>query len=433
MKTEVTDKYDGRAVYRVETDPTTSKATQRINDKHVENSVLLQRDAQGRPTVVAGDLKSLKGNVKVELVGHTGKALDGTQTLGGLKAHELAQEVVKLPEIAGVPIKVKKVTVVGCGSGNCADGPSLADQVGESLKTQGIEAPTKGYEGSIALDASGHKRSLSQDSPDALGKKKGSYDLVTPKNSHDTEPVMLKSMNQVDENGKYKIGINVLEQQRMAKEFEHEAPIKSLPKETGQFERMQADYSGKGVTHEEINSVKYYTQEGYTYINEALKSQRDGGVTPHDFMAEHLNNTESFINKVANESAGPLYRILKAGEPVADLFSRVKPGATIMSKGFVSTSTSPGFIKNFRGAPSSTNELIYYRLDGVQSGAHLGGIRQDQGEVLVQRNTPFVVNSVIPVYNGHALFISASEGKHSPGTDVWDMKSWEKLPPRGKD
>ncbi|MDI2144896.1 hemagglutinin repeat-containing protein [Pseudomonas sp. ITA] len=162
LETTPVDKYDSRVIVKLESDPATDQAAQRIHDKHPENSVLLKRDAQGQHTVVAGDPQSIGGKTKVELVGHGDKAPDGSPTLGGLKANEVAQEVVKVRDGArgndGAPIDVKKVTAVGCNTGVCADGPSLSDQVGKSLKAQGIDAPTRGYDSRIDLTANGHKK-----------------------------------------------------------------------------------------------------------------------------------------------------------------------------------------------------------------------------------------------------------------------------------
>nr|WP_246883870.1 C80 family cysteine peptidase [Pseudomonas koreensis] len=164
-------KYDSRVIVKLESDPTTDQAAQRIYDKHPANSVLLERDAQGQHTVVAGDPQSVGGKTKVELVGHGDKAADGSPTLGGLKANEVAQEVVKLREGASAPIEVKKVTAVGCDTGNCAKGPSLANHVGDKLHARAIEAPVKGYEGPTAVDEHGNKQPTSESNPDALGKK----------------------------------------------------------------------------------------------------------------------------------------------------------------------------------------------------------------------------------------------------------------------
>ncbi|TMU73977.1 hypothetical protein FGA82_22185 [Pseudomonas fluorescens] len=163
-QTKPADKYDSRVIVKLESDSVTDQAAQHIYDKHPDNSVLLQRDAQGQHTMVAGDLQSIGGQTKVKLVGHGDGTPGGSRTLGGLDAEGLAHEVGKLRNDAGATDtpSIKKVNLVGCGTGVCDSGPSLANAVGEALHQQAIDAPTKGYDGRIDLTADGHIHSVDE-------------------------------------------------------------------------------------------------------------------------------------------------------------------------------------------------------------------------------------------------------------------------------
>ncbi|MFJ3368088.1 C80 family cysteine peptidase [Pseudomonas sp. NPDC086251] len=158
-------KYDTRVIVKLESDPVTDRAAQRIHDKHPSNSVIIERNDQGQHIVVAGDPQRLGGTTKVELVGHGDTAPSGAKSLGGLDAHKLANEVMKVSgkggQNAGLAVDVRKVTAVGCDTGVCtADGPSLVARLDESIKALGIKTagPVKGYKGLVDVTEDGHKK-----------------------------------------------------------------------------------------------------------------------------------------------------------------------------------------------------------------------------------------------------------------------------------
>ncbi|MFJ3372915.1 C80 family cysteine peptidase, partial [Pseudomonas sp. NPDC086251] len=436
------DKYDTRVIVKLESDPVTDQAVQRMQAKHPDNTVVIERDARGNNTVVAGDPNSISGRAKVELLGHHDTAPDGSPTLGGLNSKELTQEVVKLRAENGSALNVSKVTAVGCNTGTCANPSSVTGQLDKSLKAQGIETTVKGYEGSISVNVQGSKHPVSDSDSTALGKKSYKFDggssskEINSGEVHGINSGTVKTLGAYkttgtyvfDNSGKYKIGTSVQAQKQLALAFDRDATVPSASLEAKQSQQLKASYLNKGVTAREQDSVDHYTQQGSVYMNEASEALRNEGVKPGGLIAEHINNTESFINKMAQPSATPIFRVMRAEEPIDSIFNKIEPGRVMMGNGFLSTSLSPSLVKGFKGTPSSTNPLIYYRLDGVRSGANVMGVRSDQWEVLVQKNTPFVINSVTKTNNGNALFISASEGVNIPDSTVLDMGLWKELP-----
>lgn len=152
----------------LESDPVTDLAAQRLQDKHPINSVIVERNNQGQQIIVAGDPQSVAGKTKIELVGHRNTALTGIKALGGLDAQELANEVIKVSDQwnqdRGLALDIGKVSAVGCDTGSCINGQSLAAGLDASLKAQGIhtEVPVKGYQGLIDVTAGRHKRSTAE-------------------------------------------------------------------------------------------------------------------------------------------------------------------------------------------------------------------------------------------------------------------------------
>ncbi|AMS17599.1 hypothetical protein A3218_26095 [Pseudomonas chlororaphis] len=426
LETKPADKYDSRVIVKLESDPATDRAAQRIHDKHPENSVLRQRDAQGQHSVVAGDPQSIGGKTKVELVGHGDGTPDGSRTLGRLDADGLAQEVGKLREGAGAPVEVKKVTVVGCDTGNCADGPSLASHVGDALHVQGIDAPIKGYDGKIDLTADGHKRPvdagglmMSADDGASDGNATPNLELrlgkpLTPKNL--TKRYGMLSLEEPSEGNAITHEANQPVTDAVSKIELRSHKYLTLEEATKRYavlheQQLKTDHKrrrGEGSSIKDNNPIEssknlveiipeeFKALNKWTYnaeINEAIRSGKP-------LSSEHIkqrDNLVSLLHRLPSSDSLVLWRgVSNIDTP--------KKGAIISDKGFVSTSTDPITAEVYAGLADPDGGIPYnpiiYKIKESVSGKDISELSASKyfslKEVLFEPEIPFKVTKIKP-------------------------------------
>ncbi|WP_368566193.1 ADP-ribosyltransferase [Pseudoxanthomonas sp. UTMC 1351] len=225
----------------------------------------------------------------------------------------------------------------------------------------------------------------------------------------------------------YKCHGKVKEHFAAAMAFERTAPEAQVL--VGVDKKLQQLYQKQGVTAQERSAVDSYVLGAAHEVNNALEAHRNEGQPLERSIARNVAKLETFIDKVAMPQKMPVFRVARSELPLAEVYSRISPGDVATGRGFLSTTSSLGLVKDLMGAPTADNPQIYYQIDGLKSGADLAGIYADQHEILVQRGTRFVVDSVSFISGGNALFIRLHEKKEASdlAAPVRDMVSWDKL------
>ncbi|WP_080424010.1 C80 family cysteine peptidase [Burkholderia ubonensis] len=161
------DGYTKRVIVQQGEDPTVAEATQRLVNKHPDNTVVVKAGADGQ-LVGLEQLPAAPGKVKVQVVGH-GDAEGGT--LGDANARKLAQQIEQVKGRLGEDAQVKKVTLVGCRTACASEAgqPSLTAQVQTELAQQGSDVgEVKGTQTLIKVDKNGRKAIADDNDRNAL-------------------------------------------------------------------------------------------------------------------------------------------------------------------------------------------------------------------------------------------------------------------------
>ncbi|MBF4381913.1 membrane-targeted effector domain-containing toxin, partial [Vibrio anguillarum] len=129
------------------------------------------------------------------------------------------------------------------------------------------------------------------------------------------------------------------------------------------------------LSDDEIKGIKWYTSEGFQYVNEALR--KEDKLTY--FVKDNAVNAVKGLNKLETFE-GTVYRAFMPGVSLNDLASQVTPGQLFSDQGFTSTSTSTELAKSFRGGKDT---VILTILDA--KGTNVAGLAQlNQAEVLLK-------------------------------------------------
>ncbi|MBT2925201.1 MARTX multifunctional-autoprocessing repeats-in-toxin holotoxin RtxA [Vibrio anguillarum] len=139
------------------------------------------------------------------------------------------------------------------------------------------------------------------------------------------------------------------------------------------------------LSDDEIKGIKWYTSEGFQYVNEALR--KEDKLTY--FVKDNAVNAVKGLNKLETFE-GTVYRAFMPGVSLNDLASQVTPGQLFSDQGFTSTSTSTELAKSFRGGKDT---VILTILDA--KGTNVAGLAQlNQAEVLLKPGAHLRIEAV---------------------------------------
>lgn len=139
------------------------------------------------------------------------------------------------------------------------------------------------------------------------------------------------------------------------------------------------------LSDDEIKGIKWYTSEGFQYVNEALRKEEKLTY----FVKDNAVNAVKGLNKLETFE-GTVYRAFMPGVSLSDLASQVTPGQLFSDQGFTSTSTSTELAKSFRGGKDT---VILTILDA--KGTNVAGLAQlNQAEVLLKPGAHLRIEAV---------------------------------------
>ncbi|HFG2430853.1 TPA: MARTX multifunctional-autoprocessing repeats-in-toxin holotoxin RtxA [Vibrio cholerae] len=139
------------------------------------------------------------------------------------------------------------------------------------------------------------------------------------------------------------------------------------------------------LSDDEIKGIKWYTSEGFQYVNEALRKEEKLAY----FVKDNAVNAVKGLSKLETFE-GTVYRAFMPGVSLSDLASRVTPGQLFSDQGFTSTSTSTELAKSFRGGKGT---VILTILDA--KGTNVAGLAQlNQAEVLLKPGAHLRIEAV---------------------------------------
>ncbi|MDP4494436.1 MARTX multifunctional-autoprocessing repeats-in-toxin holotoxin RtxA [Vibrio cholerae] len=139
------------------------------------------------------------------------------------------------------------------------------------------------------------------------------------------------------------------------------------------------------LSDDEIKGIKWYTSEGFQYVNEALRKEEKLAY----FVKDNAVNAVKGLSKLETFE-GTVYRAFMPGVSLNDLASHVTPGQLFSDQGFTSTSTSTELAKSFRGGKGT---VILTILDA--KGTNVAGLAQlNQAEVLLNPGAHLRIEAV---------------------------------------
>ncbi|SYZ81331.1 autotransporter adhesin [Vibrio paracholerae] len=162
-------------------------------------------------------------------------------------------------------------------------------------------------------------------------------------------------------------------------------------KELQDLQLVQGRVTGEAVLNkvqlsdDEIKGIKWYTSEGFQYVNEALRKEEKLAY----FVKDNAVNAVKGLSKLETFE-GTVYRAFMPGVSLNDLTSHVTPGQLFSDQGFTSTSTSTELAKSFRGGKGT---VILTILDA--KGTNVAGLAQlNQAEVLLNPGAHLRIEAV---------------------------------------
>ncbi|MCX4029164.1 membrane-targeted effector domain-containing toxin [Endozoicomonas sp. SM1973] len=176
---------------------------------------------------------------------------------------------------------------------------------------------------------------------------------------------------------------------RLQKPFDRALKDQELVDGRALGEKIKA---GAQLSDAEVEGINWYTREGYVYLNEALR----GGKPLEFFVKDRGVNAVIGLSKLEPHN-GTVYRALPV-DNLSGLAEQLNPGQLLGDKGFLSTSTSAEFVKEFRGGKGT----VIYAIEGVTSGYNISAYAQreklpgatEQAEVLLQPGSHFRVKAI---------------------------------------
>ncbi|MEI2455825.1 C80 family cysteine peptidase [Lysobacter firmicutimachus] len=401
-----TDKYDQRVLVNLQPgDAISVQSARRAFEKHPDNSVLMERDAQGNHVVVAGKLHPDGGRTKLELFGHGDGAGGGTSSkrLAGLDAAGLVQEVTglrdELSQDGRAPVDLAKVNTVGCDTGSCTR-PGLAQDVGRGLQARGIDVPVKGYDGRVGLNDGGQKRRVETG---GLGRPS------------DT------SADESDRGG---------DASASAPPLAAGLPPPPPPSSGADFAKLMADAASKkkaeaaatkreaekqgmtGLTDNDAALIRTYSGQSYSPINKFLRGQENTSALRDMLLSKgYLDDNDTPLNSAEFESAaraflGDMTRAMLKLPPPQGLEvtyrglaldtagleglkrSYMSEGSIVTSESFLSTSPSKSWIND---------TILVIDLPPGHAARDIGAVAAFKGEdeVLMPPGTKLRIDEVL--------------------------------------
>ncbi|EGQ9991436.1 MARTX multifunctional-autoprocessing repeats-in-toxin holotoxin RtxA [Vibrio vulnificus] len=135
----------------------------------------------------------------------------------------------------------------------------------------------------------------------------------------------------------------------------------------------------------EIKGIKWYTSEGFQYVNESLRKSEK----LQYFVKDNSVDAVKGLSKL-DAFEGTVYRAFMPGVSLTELESRIEPGQLFGEKGFCSTSTSAELAKDFRGGKGTVMLTI---LDA--KGTNVAGLAQlNQAEVLLKPGSHIRIEAI---------------------------------------
>lgn len=164
---ETASRFDGQLIFQMENDPVAARAAARLAGKHPGKSVLVQVGADGQYRVVHGELSSLSGKLRLQVVGHGREdGADGNSRLSGYDADSLAARLLHVShDIArahGIETQAEHVSLVGCSLVGSSRQDGYARGFFEAMERRGAVASVSARSSEVAVDAQGRKHTRSE-------------------------------------------------------------------------------------------------------------------------------------------------------------------------------------------------------------------------------------------------------------------------------
>ncbi|MDE1715470.1 C80 family cysteine peptidase, partial [Chromobacterium amazonense] len=155
---ETASRFDGQLIFQMENDPVAARAAARLAGKHPGKSVLVQVGADGQYRVVHGELSSLSGKLRWQVVGHgreDGEA--GNSRLSGYEADSLAARLLQvsndIARVHGIETQAEHVSLVGCSLVGSSRQDGYARGFFEAMERRGAVASVSARSSEVAVDS----------------------------------------------------------------------------------------------------------------------------------------------------------------------------------------------------------------------------------------------------------------------------------------
>ncbi|MEJ8675146.1 MARTX multifunctional-autoprocessing repeats-in-toxin holotoxin RtxA [Chromobacterium amazonense] len=164
---ETASRFDGQLIFQMENDPVAARAAARLAGKHPGKSVLVQVGADGQYRVVHGELSSLSGKLRWQVVGHgreDGEA--GNSRLSGYDADSLAARLLhvsnNIARAHGIETQAEHVSLVGCSLVGSSRQDGYARGFFEAMERRGAVASVSARSSEVAVDSQGRKHTRAE-------------------------------------------------------------------------------------------------------------------------------------------------------------------------------------------------------------------------------------------------------------------------------
>ncbi|VVH65190.1 hypothetical protein BSPLISOX_1784, partial [uncultured Gammaproteobacteria bacterium] len=153
-------KYESRIIIQESDDEIANTATKnlvkKLQKKYNKEDIVVIKRVNEALVVTEGNMKNIKGEYKVNVIGHGDEDKRGVMRLGGKNGAQIVQDL-KSFEWRMSHVKLAKVSLMSCLSGTCgASGRSLVGDFRQALNDNTVKI--KGYNDRIDLDSEGHAK-----------------------------------------------------------------------------------------------------------------------------------------------------------------------------------------------------------------------------------------------------------------------------------
>lgn len=164
---ETASRFDGQLIFQMENDPVAARAAARLAGKHPDKSVLVQVGADGQYRVVHGELSSLSGKLRWQVVGHgREEAADGNSRMSGYDAESLAARLLHvsndISRAHGIETQAEHVSLVGCSLVGSSRQDGYARGFFEAMERKGGVASVSARSSEVAVDSQGRKHTRAE-------------------------------------------------------------------------------------------------------------------------------------------------------------------------------------------------------------------------------------------------------------------------------